>query len=72
MGKANQNKKKIAQPKSETNALATQKKIHTINRNKLLLYKAVLKPIRTYGIQLWGAASNSNIEILQCFQSKTL
>jgi hypothetical protein len=40
--------------------------------SKLLLYKAVLKPIWTYGIQLWGTAFNSNIEILQCFQSKTL
>jgi hypothetical protein len=40
--------------------------------SKLLLYKAVLKPIWTYGIQLWGTASNSNIEILQRFQSKTL
>jgi hypothetical protein len=32
--------------------------------SKLLLYKAVLKPIWTYGIQLWGTASNSNIVIL--------
>jgi hypothetical protein len=32
----------------------------------------VLKPICTYGIRLWGTASNSNIEILQRFQSKTL
>jgi hypothetical protein len=40
--------------------------------NKLLLYKAILKPIRTYGIQIWGTASTSNIEILECFQSKTL
>jgi hypothetical protein len=39
---------------------------------KLLLYKAVLKPVGTYGIQLWGATSNSNIEILYRFQSKTL
>lgn len=39
---------------------------------KLLLYKALLKPVWTYGIQLWGTASNSNIEILQRFQSKTL
>jgi hypothetical protein len=38
----------------------------------LLLYEAVVKPIWTYGIQLWGTASNSNIEILQRFQSKTL
>ncbi|KAH8385844.1 hypothetical protein KR200_001937 [Drosophila serrata] len=40
--------------------------------NKILLYKAILKPVWTYGIQLWGTASNSNIEILQRFQSKML
>ena len=40
--------------------------------NKLLIYKVIIKPIWTYGIQLWGSASNSNIEILQRFQSKTL
>jgi hypothetical protein len=38
--------------------------------NKLPIYKAILKPIWTYGIQLWGAASISNIEILERFQSK--
>ena len=37
-----------------------------------MLYKAILKPVWTYGIQLCGTASNSNIEILQRFQSKTL
>jgi hypothetical protein len=41
-------------------------------RNKLLIYKTILKPIWTYGIQLWGTASTSNIEILERFQSKTL
>jgi hypothetical protein len=40
--------------------------------NKLLLYKVILKPISTYGIQLWGSASISNIEILERFQSKAL
>jgi hypothetical protein len=40
--------------------------------NKLLIYKVALKPIWTYGIQLWGAASTSNIEILERFQSKVL
>jgi hypothetical protein len=40
--------------------------------NKLLLYKVVLKPIWTYGTQLWGSASTSNIEILERFQSKVL
>jgi hypothetical protein len=40
--------------------------------NKLFVYKANLKPMWTYGIQLWGTASNSNIDILERFQSKVL
>jgi hypothetical protein len=40
--------------------------------NKLLLYNTILKPIWTYGIQLWGTASTSNIEILERFQYKVL
>jgi hypothetical protein len=40
--------------------------------NKLLLYKTILNPIWTYGIQLWGTASTSNIEILERFQSMVL
>ena len=40
--------------------------------NKLLVYKAILKPIWTYGMQLWGTASTSNIDILEKFQSKVL
>jgi hypothetical protein len=40
--------------------------------NKLLIYKVILKPIWTYGIQLWGTRSNSNIENLERFQSKVL
>jgi hypothetical protein len=40
--------------------------------NKLFAYKVALKPIWTYGLQLWGTASTSNIEILERFQSKTL
>jgi hypothetical protein len=40
--------------------------------SKLLAYKVVLKPVWTYGLQLWGMASISNIEILKRFQSKTL
>ncbi|PNF31503.1 hypothetical protein B7P43_G00779 [Cryptotermes secundus] len=41
-------------------------------KNKLLIYKTIIKPIWTYGIQLWGMASNSNVEILECFKSKAL
>jgi hypothetical protein len=40
--------------------------------NKLLIYKAVLKPIWKDGIQLWGTTSNSNIAVLERFQSKVL
>jgi hypothetical protein len=40
--------------------------------NKILLYKTILKPIWTYGIQLWGTASTFNVEILKRFQSKDL
>ena len=41
-------------------------------KNKILVYKTIIKPIWTYGIQLWGTAAKSNLEILQRFQSKTL
>lgn len=39
---------------------------------KVLIYKAIIKPIWSYGIQLWGTASASNIEKLQRRQSKIL
>lgn len=40
--------------------------------NKVLIYNCILKPIWTYGIQLWGSASHSNVEILQRYQNKVL
>lgn len=40
--------------------------------NKLLLYKQILKPVWSYGAELWGTAAKSNLEILQRFQSKIL
>lgn len=39
---------------------------------KALLYKTVIKPIWTYGIQLWGTASASNVSKLQRRQSNIL
>ena len=39
---------------------------------KLLIYKSIIKPVWTYGIQLWGVAAKSNIEIIQRFQNKVL
>lgn len=40
--------------------------------NKLLLYKQILKPVWTYGIQLWGCTKQTNIKIIQRFQNKVL
>jgi hypothetical protein len=40
--------------------------------NKLLLYKCVLKPVWSYGIQLWGCAKPSHTQIIQRLQSKIL
>jgi hypothetical protein len=40
--------------------------------NKLLIYKAILKPVWIYGCQLWGTASISNNEKIERFQSKVL
>jgi hypothetical protein len=48
------------------------RKLKLSTSNKLLIYKTILKPILTYGIQLWDTASTSNIEILERFQSKAL
>ena len=40
--------------------------------NKLVLYKQILKPMWTYGIQLWGYTRPSNTAIIQRFQNKVL
>jgi len=41
-------------------------------KTKLTLYNLLLKPIWTYGIQIWGSAEKSNIQTIQVFQSKIL
>jgi hypothetical protein len=40
--------------------------------NKIVLYKTIIKPIWTYGVEIWGCASKSNISIIQRSQSKIL
>jgi hypothetical protein len=40
--------------------------------NKVTIYKAIIKLVWTYGIELWGCSKPSNTKILQTFQSKTL
>jgi hypothetical protein len=37
--------------------------------NKILIYKTIIIPIWTYGLELWGCASNSNKVIIQRSQS---
>ena len=44
----------------------------TTLESKLLIYKSIIKPIWTYGIQLWGCTKNSNRLIIQRSQNKLL
>ena len=37
--------------------------------NKILIYKAMMKPVWTYGLQLWGSVA---VAILQRFQNKII
>jgi hypothetical protein len=48
------------------------RKSNTSLDSKLLLYKTIIKPTWTYGVELWGCASKSHIAILQRSQSKIL
>jgi uncharacterized protein YeeX (DUF496 family) len=40
--------------------------------NKLTLYKQVIRPVWSYGMQLWGCAIESNIQVIQRYQNKVL
>lgn len=40
--------------------------------NKILLYKSILRPVWSYGCQLWGCTADSNIKLIQTFQNKVL
>ena len=40
--------------------------------NKRLLYQALIKPIWTYGIQIWGSTARSNLNIIQRLQNKII
>jgi hypothetical protein len=48
------------------------KRLQLSLENKVLIYKEIVKPIWTYGIELWGCAKPSNTKTLQAFQSKTM
>ncbi|KAL4119135.1 hypothetical protein QTP88_011986 [Uroleucon formosanum] len=45
---------------------------HTNLNTKLIIYKSLIKPVWTYGIQLWGNAKKSNINKIQTFQNLAL
>jgi hypothetical protein len=53
-----------------SNVLALQQTFEAMT-NKVLLYKAILKPIWTYGLQLWGCAKPTTVKLIQRFQSIT-
>jgi hypothetical protein len=55
----------------QMNWLIGRKSILTVE-NKILIYKAMIIPIWTYGLELWGCASKSNTSIIQRSQSKIL
>jgi hypothetical protein len=40
--------------------------------NTVTLYKQVIHPFWSYGIQLWGCTSDSNIQVIQRLQNKVL
>jgi hypothetical protein len=48
------------------------RKSHLNLENKMLLYKVAIKPIWTYGTELWGCASKTSIDMIQRLQSKIL
>jgi len=45
---------------------------YTHTSTKLLIYKSLLKPMWTYGLQLWGNAKKSNLNKIQTFQNLAL
>lgn len=40
--------------------------------NKLVIHKCAIKPIRTYGIQLWGMATKSHIQKMESLPANIL
>jgi len=41
-------------------------------KTKLLIYKSLLKPIWSYGLQFWGTAKKTNLNKIQAYQNITL
>jgi hypothetical protein len=65
---------KILQPKLYRSFVIHRPISNLTIENKLLIYKAIIIHTRilTYGLELWGCASKSNISIIQRSKSKIL
>ena len=50
----------------------TSRKSKLSIENKLKIYKTIIKPIRAYGIPLWGTAAISHINKIEVIQAKIL
>jgi hypothetical protein len=44
----------------------------TWQTNKVLIYKSILKPIWTYGIEIWGTTKSPNMKRIQYLRSKII
>lgn len=42
------------------------------SKNKIKIYKAILRPMMTYGCSVWGTAATTHIQQLQTIQNKVL
>ena len=66
------NTEEAAGPQDQRTVLDYRKTLSALLHNKLLIYKAILKPTWAYGIELWGCASPSNVAVIHRYQSKLL
>jgi hypothetical protein len=57
---------------SHQDVLVAWTKLTALIKQQTTSVNTIFKLIWTYGLQLWGTASTSNIEILERFQSKAL
>lgn len=67
-------KSKISQAKSVRAKLNTLigRNSRLSLENKMLIYKQVIRPVLTYGIQLWACAPTTTTNKVQIFQNKSL
>jgi len=65
-------KRLILNARSRSLKTILSKNKFTSLKTKLLVYKTLLKPLWTYGLQLWGSAKKSNLNKIQVFQNITL